>query len=165
MKTKSNVTLFLAALALLVFSGCQSLSSSSTAPTANVDTAAAVTKIAVSNIVLPVLANNPKYEPALLAVAAGVDIAFAAKEITPAGINSFLDTIALKYEMDPATRLYIGSGLMDLLDVYHAQYGAQVVSAADPRVVAMLNALRDGIKVGIERYRSFRFVEIESSKP
>ncbi len=140
-------------VALAALSGCQSLKNATPQQT---DTAAAITQVAVTNIVLPVLSNNPRYEPALLAVAAGVDLAFAAGEVTPAGINSFLDTVSLKYELDAKTRLYIGSGLLDLLDLYKKTYGQTVASTADPRLVTMLNAFRDGIKTGISRYHALQ---------
>lgn len=148
---KSLLTTLLLAVFALASVGCSTVSHSTPA---QVDTVAVITQVTVSNIVLPVLANNPKYEPALLAVAAGVDLAFAAGEVTPVRINSFLDTVALKYEMDAKTRLYVGSGLLDLLDIYVKTYGQKVASTTDPRVVTMLNAFRDGIKIGIARYHA-----------
>lgn len=131
--------------------GCQTVKQ---ATPEQVDMAATVTQLVVSQIVVPVLANNPEYEGALLAVAAGVDVAFAAQEVTPEGINSFLDTVALKYSMDAKTRIYIGSGIMDMLTLYKQTYQTTVVASSDPRVVKMLNSFRDGIKQGVERYHA-----------
>lgn len=151
----SSLIVAFAVLATFGLSGCVSKSDVSLPPSQQVELAANITQIATSQIVVPVLSNNPEYENALLAIAAGIDVAFAAQEITPAGINSFLDTVALKFEMDDKTRLYVGSGILDMLDLYKKTYQVDVVTGTDPRVRRVLEAFRDGIKQGIARYHAF----------
>jgi hypothetical protein len=137
---------------LPMFPGCATVKN---ATPQQVDIAASITKIAVSQIVTPVLTNNPRYEPALLALASGVDVALAVDSLTPEGINAFLDTLALKYEMNNETRVLIGNGILDLLQLYKDTYQVEEALISDPRLTKMLDAFRTGIKQGIERYHTF----------
>lgn len=144
---KTAIRSLLAGL-LLLCAGC--VSQGVKPETADV-ISAAVRPIA-KNIVLPVLQKNPKYEPALLALATAADVAIEGGNLTPEGIRSFVDTLAIRYDLDPQTKILIASGIDDLAKFYTDTYGPQVSNTADPNLRKILGAFSKGIRDGITFY-------------
>jgi len=106
------------------------------------------------NVVLPVLAKNPRYEAALLALADGADAALQQTELTPEAIHAFVDALGRRFDLSEDAKLYIASGIDDLVKFYQQTYGAQVASTTDPRVKAILAAFSRGIRDGVAFYRA-----------
>lgn len=144
MKTKIT-PLILAAFALLFCSGCVS----SGVKTETADTAAAFIRPVAKNVVNLVLAKNPNYTEALLALAAGCDVAINGGVLEAQSIKAFVDTLALKYDMDNQTKLVIASAIDDVLHIYEDRYQVQVINATDPNVKKCLAAFAKGIRDGV----------------
>jgi hypothetical protein len=135
----------LAVMAILPVTGCQS---TGTQPPA-IDTLSAAVRPIAKNVVNVVLARNPRYDSALLALAAGADAALNGGQLTPASIRAFVDALALKYDLAPDARLYIASAIDDLVKFYQDTYGQSVADVADPNVRKILTAFATGIRDGI----------------
>lgn len=147
--------LLLAASSALLLSSCASVPTDASAPSPADMISAAVQPIC-KHVVLPVLSHNPRYEPALLALAAGADAALNAGQLTPESIRAFVDALALKYELTPEARLSIASGIDDLVQLYQRTYGQSVASTADPRVRKILTAFAAGIRDGVKFYHAMQ---------
>lgn len=141
------------ALALLSFAtGCTTGQGIVTSP----DVAQLVTQTVITNTVPAVLNKNPKYEAALLALVDGVDLVFNKGTLTPEDVNAYLTLIAAKTGLDDQTKFLLGSAMLDLFNIYTKTYGVKVATTADPRFVAILNAFKDGVREGINRYHVFK---------
>ena len=144
------IAVLIAAVALGLFlSGC----STATTPTDNSTRIAAVVRPIAKNVVIPVLSNNPEYETALLALASAADLAVNGTALTPTGIKAFVDTLASQYDIDENTKIYIASGIDDLVRLYSETYGQAVVDATDPNVKLYLAAFAAGIRDGVQFYK------------
>ncbi|HEX2099180.1 MAG TPA: hypothetical protein VHF69_00870 [Candidatus Synoicihabitans sp.] len=137
------------------FTGCATTGGAERITPELADLVAGITQPVTKNLVLPLLANNPEYEPVLLAIAAGVDVIFAKGTISAAEIKEYVDALSLKFELDDQAKLLIGSALFDVWQVYAATYGDKVAVTTDPNVVKILTAFRRGILDGIEFYHAF----------
>lgn len=145
---KTIVNIILAGLALL-FAGCVSQVKPNTA-----DTVSAVIRPVAKNAVNLVLAKNPRYADALLALAAASDAATLGGELTPATIKAFVDGLALKYDLDRETKLIIVSAIDDVVHAYQDIYGQAVVNATDPNVKKYLAAFSRGVREGVAFWRT-----------
>lgn len=135
---------------LFATSACQSVST--TDPT-KIQNIAAFETFAVAQAVTPILVNNPKYEPVFVATADTVDAALVANVIvTPQAAVAFVDALALKYNMDDATRKYIASTIVSLAQLYAANYKQATIQVTDPNLIALITAFKDGIRQGVANY-------------
>lgn len=142
-----------AALCALAFSGCTSSPQSTSSP----DMAIAATRIATSQLVMPVLANNPEYEPALIALAAGIEGAIVLDQgVTPESVRALVDAVGAKFALDEKTRVIAAGAILDFYDLYADTYKPGVVSATDPTLLKYLTAFRDGVQIGIARYHALK---------
>ncbi len=146
--------LLLATLALAgVLAGCTSRPQPAGAP----DFGVAATRIATSQLVMPVLANNPGYEPALVALAAGIEGAIILdRGVTPESVRALVDAVGGKYDLDEKTRVLAAAAILDFYDLYAETYKGGVIDASDPRVLRYLQAFRDGVQTGIARYHALK---------
>lgn len=155
---KIKTCLLLGALCAL-FTGCATAPDGTKKLNVSNDQAALIASVVqpiAKSVVLPVLAKNPKYEPALLAIAAGVDtILMTGDQLTPKTIKQFLDSIAVQYDLTDDARLYIASGIDDLVTFYQQNYGT-LVQAADPNMRKILAAFSAGIRDGVEFYHAMQ---------
>lgn len=111
------------------------------------DIIAAVIRPVAKNTVNLVLAKNPKYEEALLALATAADVANGGT-LTPDAIKAFVDTFALKYALDAETKLIIASAIDDVIHAYTDVYG-KLPEVGDANVQKYLAAFAKGIRDGI----------------
>lgn len=137
----------LVALAIPTFV-CSACVSSGVKPD-TADTIAAVVRPVAKNVVNAVLAKNPRYDTALIALAAASDAALNGGTLTIENIKAFVDAFALKHELDPQAKLIIASGIDDLATLYRDTYGKQVAVATDPNVRRILAAFAAGIRDGV----------------
>lgn len=144
-----NLTRVLLLAVGLLIAGCQSQVSTSTA-----DTVAIVVRPITKNAVNLVLAKNPAYADALLAVASGTEAALGVSELTPQGIKAFVDGVALKYALDNETKVIIASAIDDLVKTYQDATGTTVIAPADPNVRKYLLAFAKGIREGVEFHKA-----------
>lgn len=144
------VSLSLCAITLLGTTGCVSTG----VKPQTVDTAAAAVRPVAKNVVNLVLQKNPKYDGALLALAAGAEAALNGGELTVEAIRSFVDALSSKYDLDAQTRITIASAIDDIATLYRDTYGRQVVDSTDPNVKRILTAFAQGIREGVAFYRA-----------
>jgi hypothetical protein len=143
--------------------GCSSVPSS-TAP-GQAEYAAAITQPVVKNVVVPILSKNPDLEPALVAVATGIEVVFQKGTLTPEQLREFVDALAVKYpKLDERDRLVLGSAIWDAYTIYTQLSGKTIVEVTDPTARAMLEAFRQGITDGIAFYHAFRPTQTSSTR-
>jgi hypothetical protein len=145
-----NHRFLLAVLAIACFGGCATTG----VKPQTIDTVAAAVRPVAKNVVNAVLTNNPKYDSALLALAAGADAALNGGQLSVANIKAFVDVLGAKYELDAQTKLYIASGIDDLTTFYRDTYGQQFADTADPNVRKILSAFAAGIRDGVAFYHA-----------
>jgi len=141
MKTKLLVLL----LPFLLISGCVSQG----VKPATADVVSAVVRPIAKNAVNLVLAKNPHYDDALLALATAADVAINGGELDVMTIKAFVDTLALRYQIDPETKIILASAIDDVLHAYQDIYGTDNLSGTDPNVRKYLSAFARGIREGI----------------
>lgn len=135
--------------------GCSSVPSESGPSQA--EYAAAITQPVVKNVVVPILSKNPDLEPALLAVASGIDVVFNKGTLTPEQLREFVDSLSAKYpKLDERDKLVLGSAIWDAYTIYTRMTGKTVVVVSDPTARALLEAFRQGINDGIAFYHAFK---------
>jgi hypothetical protein len=140
---------------LLLLPILASMPACSTSPsTQTIDTVSASTQVIASQVVPPVLDANPKYEPALVALAAGIDAVFLADAgVTPEAAQAFVATLALRYELTPKAQQYLVYALLDLYAFYRDTYKPTVSARLDPNAAKIIAGFRAGLMAGIERYK------------
>jgi hypothetical protein len=156
LKVPSIAPLLVCALLGLFAMGLTGCATSGGAPD-RTEVAAAITQPVVKNLVVPLLNKNPELEPALQAVAAGIDVVFNQGTLTPEQLRSFIDALAVKHpQMDERDKLVIGSAIWDAYTIYTEMTGKTVVEITDPAASALLDAFRKGIVDGIAFYHAFK---------
>lgn len=129
------------------------------------DKIAAAVRPVAKNVVNAVLTKNPAYDGALLALAAGADAALNGGELSVQNIKAFVDALALKHELDAQTKVYIASGIDDLVVFYREAYGQQVAVATDPNVRRILVAFAAGIRDGVAFHRALNAPPTAAASP
>lgn len=129
----------------IVLSGCVSTG----VQPQTIDTVSAAVRPVAKNVVNVVLTRNPRYDSALLALAAASDAALNGGTLTQENIRAFVQLFAAKYELDQTTTLYIASALDDLAQFYRDTYGKTVADVTDPNVRKILSAFSAGIRDGV----------------
>lgn len=145
LRLSSVIASLLVVTSLLGVTGCQSANIQQATP----DALSAVVRPVAKNVVNLVLARNPHYDSALLALAAASDAALNGGPLTPANIKAFVDVLALQYELTPDAKLYIASAIDDLVKFYQDTYGQSVADTTDPTVRKILTAFAAGIRDGV----------------
>lgn len=141
--------------ALLGAVGCAGPAATGGATKAEVT--AAITQPVTKNLVVPLLLKNPQLEPALQALASGIELVFNKSTLTPAEIKYFLDALAIEYpQLDDRDKLVIGSAVMDAYTIYTELSGKAVVDVTDPDARQLLEAFRRGVLDGIAFYHAFK---------
>lgn len=146
------VTFFLLTFLLTVTFGSGCVSTGVKPQT--VDAIAAVVQPLAKNVVNAVLAKNPKYDEALLALATGAEAALNGGDLSIQTIRSFVDSLGARYNLDRESKLFIASGIDDVLQFYRRTYAKNVVEATDPNVARVLNAFAAGIRDGVSFFRA-----------
>lgn len=153
MNTRTKLFGLLLLPAALTLSGCATFEAADGPEKA--DLVAGITQPVARIMVVPLLQKNPDLEPALRALADGVDLAFAQDELTPEKLQGFVDELGTHFTLEASDRMLIAAAVLDTYRLYVALYQPAVVSATDPDVVKVLEAFRDGIREGIAFYHAF----------
>jgi hypothetical protein len=160
------VPLILAALLVGIgFVGTACSSTSTTGGKINIDAAAAITQIAVKNIVVPVLTRNPSLEPAFIDLAAGIDDVFARGELTPEQITAFVAVLGKKYSgLKEQDLLLITSAIEDAYTLYSTTTGKKILVTTDPDAAKVLLGFKNGLLSGISFYHATQGITATPAK-
>jgi hypothetical protein len=116
---------------------------------------AAITQPVTQTLVLPLLQRHPEYEPALLAMAAGIDVVFAQGQVDATMLRGYVEALSVKFKLAEADKLAIALGISNLYNFYVATYQKPVMDAADPNVKAIVAAFKTGVVDGIKFYHAY----------
>lgn len=148
-----SIVLLCATLLGGLFSGCQT---ANLTPAQKDALGAGALQVATNCFVVPFLEKNPSSEAAILAIAATIDGLSGGAEITPGGIDQFLEVFAQKWKLTTAEKAALSSGLAQLWQIYSTVTGAQSAPISDPRVRTYLTAFSHGITGGVALYHATR---------
>lgn len=107
---------------------------------------ASLVRVTVGLGLIPVLNKNPKYKPAVAALAVGIDSVITSNAtITPPLIAQFVTDICRKNGVaDSDIAVFVGLA-QTIYTTYVATYKPVVVSSADPNVLLYVTAFKDGL--------------------
>lgn len=163
---KTRINLVLAALALLCFAGCQTTSvpEKSPAPATSLGLTHDDGALAVRTLVKTggafVLANNPDLAPACLALAAAGDLALDGVPLTVESIKLFMDSFAVKWNLDQQKKVLLASMIQDVTDIYAQKHGMLPGSVIfdpvrDPVARAYLKAFSSALRDAVQLNQAF----------
>lgn len=112
-------------------------------------TIAAVIEPVAKNVVLLVLHKNPSYASAVNGFADALDAVVIGADFNPASEKALVDALALKYTISAEAKLYLASGLDDLMNLYKNTYGVTAVSSMDVNLKGYLTAFAQGLRDGV----------------
>jgi hypothetical protein len=133
-------------LALLLTLPVSVINSSCSSIAANPQGTAAALRISVGVGASLALNNNPKYAPAVAALAQGIDAAISqSATINPAQITAYVNAVCLKYGVKPVDVAIFDGLALSIYQMYVTTYKPAVVSSTDPTVLLYVNAFKDGL--------------------
>lgn len=112
-------------------------------------------QVGFSEATREVVSKNKAARPAFEAIATGIDSAITKGEIQPSEIDAFIGSIQTTYGAGLGTDANRIVGLLRAAyTAYAEQTGLKVVITADPRAAAYLNAVKNGIRLGLAQVPS-----------